>query len=372
MKGLQIFCHSYCRSTLAFYDFLAKDFNLPLRICLGRSGLGHRSEIGFTENEFKHLNIIDVSKSSKACLNAIRERANWYHIFGVYQIMPHIQDAIKFAIEQDYKFAIASEAPSLMTPPSLRRTLKKIYHSFVAKKRFSYVTSNAEFIINWSGDHTDSLEAIGWNSLKIIPCGYYPPPLLESKFTPRNISIQAPFHILCTGAITWHRGQDILIKALILLKKRGVLVRTTFTGKGVLESRLRKIAFEHNLQCEFVGTVPMKKLIDLYQSCSLFVAPGREEPWGIRVNDALNCGTPSIVSRGMGASKLIHDYGFGSTFSSGDYIDLSWKIERFVKEKDYYQFVCNNLKHANNEISPKAAAKRIANVMRQISVNVSK
>jgi glycosyltransferase involved in cell wall biosynthesis len=369
MLGLQIFSHSYCRSTLAFYESLSKELDVPLRICLAKSGLGRRGDIGFIESEFSHLDIIDVSDVERA-KKALHERPDWHQIFGVYQTMPHIQGAIKYAIKRNYKIGIASEAPCLMTPPGFRRNIKKIYHNFILIKRFGYVTSAAEFIINWSGDHLASLEAMGWSSCKIIPCGYYPPPLLESKFIRRNRSIQAPFHILCTGEMTWHRGQDILIKALALLKKRGVLVSTTFTGIGELESKLHKIAHEHNLQCEFVGTVPMKKLIDLYQSCSLFVASGREEPWGIRVNDALNCGAPSIVSRGMGSSKLILDYGFGSTFASEDYIDLSWKIERFVKDKEYYQFISDNLQHAYKQISPKATAKRIAGAMRQISASL--
>jgi glycosyltransferase involved in cell wall biosynthesis len=370
MEGLQIFCHSFCRSTLAFYEELSKEFDVPLRICLAKSGLGNRGDLGFIESEFSHLDIIDVGDKERA-KKALHERLDWYQIFGVYQIMPHIQDTIKYAINRNLKIGIASEAPCLMTPLGFNRFIKKIYHNHVMNKRFAYITSAAEFIVNWSGDHSASLENIGWSSRKIIPCGYYPPPLLKSKFIPRNTLIQAPFHILCTGAMTWHRGQDILIKALVLLKKRGVLIRTTFTGNGLLESKIHKIAFEHNLQCEFVGTVHMKKLIDLYQSCSLFVAPGREEPWGIRVNDALNCGAPSIVSRGMGASKLILDYGFGSTFASEDYIDLSWKIERFVKDKKYYQFVCNNLQHSYKEISPESSAKRIAVAMRRISLSLS-
>jgi len=359
MLGLQVFSHSYCRSTLAFYESLSKKLNVPLRICLAKSGLGIRGDVGFTDSEFSHLDIVDVADAERAEI-ALHERSDWHQIFGVYQTMPHIQSVIRFAIKNGYKFGIASEAPCNMFAPGIRRLVKDFYIKKIAKRSLNDIVNGADFIINWSGDDAVSLQGFGWDSSKIIPCGYFSPPLLSSKFVTRDISYLESVHILCTGGMTWHRGQELLLESLILLKSWGMPVRSTFTGRGSLESKLRNIAQENNLDCSFPGSVSMADLISLYQSCSLFVAPGRQEPWGMRVNDALNCGAPTIVSRGMGASKLIFDYGFGLTFAANDAVDLAWQIRRLISEPTIYQSICNNLANMHHQILPDSAAERVA------------
>ena len=38
----------------------------------------------------------------------------------------------------------------------------------------------------------------------------------------------------------------------------------------------------------------------------------------MRLNDALNCGSPLVVSRGMGGVRLVDEYGCGLAFDVGD------------------------------------------------------
>ena len=81
----------------------------------------------------------------------------------------------------------------------------------------------------------------------------------------------------------------------------------------------------------------------------------------MRVNDALNCGAPSIVGRGMGAHKLVLDYGLGATFHSGDAVDLAWQIRNLCEDQSRYQAVCENLHRSRLDIFPDAAASRVVN-----------
>lgn len=362
MIGLQVFCNSYCRSTIAFYESLSYIFEVPLRICLAKKGLGIRGDIGFIEEEFSHIEFVHTLNEIDAIF-ALQERNNWHHIFGVYQASTHIQKTIRYAIKMKFMYGIASEAPCNMFAPGISRVAKDFYIKNIAKRALKDIITRAEFIINWSGDDSLALQEFGWDASKIIPCGYFSPPLLRSKFVKRDISYLKSVHILCTGEMTWHRGHEVLLEALIILKSWGVLVRTTFTGQGPLANKLRNIAQENNLNCSFPGSVSMANLIELYQSCSLFVAPGRQEPWGMRVNDALNCGLPTIVSRGMGASKLIFDYGFGITFATNDAVDLAWQIRRLISEPAIYQSICNNLADMHYHILPNSAAERVAGIL---------
>lgn len=359
LRGIQFWAVSFCRSTLGFYEALAQAFDVPFRVCLARDGIGARGEIGFTESEFDHLDMI-VTEDEAAATRALNERGDWLQLFGTYQTTPHIRSTLARALRQGSVVGIASEAPCNMETPGLRRATKATYLNYLLPHRVAAVTAGARFILNWSGDDAQSLVDLGWPREKIIPLGYFPPPLPGTTFRARNAASHVPFHILCSSALTWHRGPDLLIEALSLLKSWGVAFEASFTGTGPLEIEMRAQAEAAALPVQFLGRVPMVDMIALYEGCSVFVAPGRQEPWGIRVNDALNAGAPTVVSRGMGAVKLIDDYSVGVSFEAGDATDLAWQLRRLATDRSRYLVVCNALITAQGAFLPRSAANRAA------------
>lgn len=359
IRGIQYWAVSFCRSTFGFYEALAQTFDLPFRICLAREGIGARGEIGFSEDEFAHLNMIPTVDAAAAA-QALEQHGDWLHLFGTYHSTPHIQSTLVAALRQGATVGIASEAPCNMETPGLRRGAKAAYLRYLLPRRVAPVTEGARFILNWSGDDGQSLVSLGWPLEKIIPLGYFPPPLPGTTFRARDFASHAPFRVLCSSALTWHRGPDLLIEALALLKGWGVAFEACFTGTGPLEMAMQARARASNLPVQFLGRVPMDDLIALYEGCSVFVAPGRQEPWGIRVNDALNAGAPSVVSRGMGAVKLIDDFGVGLSFEAGDVTHLAWQLRRLATERSRYLAICSALMIAQEEFLPRAAASRAA------------
>jgi glycosyltransferase involved in cell wall biosynthesis len=209
------------------------------------------------------------------------------------------------------------------------------------------------------------LRQIGWDDDKIIPCGYFPPPLLNSSFTSRTKSNLNDFHILCTGIPSWHRGTDLLPKAMKLLKNWGIPCRATITQNGPLVEKMRNYSSRHSLNIDFTGFVSIENLLNLYENCSCYVALGRQEPWGIRVNDALHCGAPLLISRGMGADKLINDYNCGLCFHSNDHVDLANQLRRLMEDSNYYLSINDSLREASFQSLPENAAKRIGTIIKE-------
>ena len=113
------------------------------------------------------------------------------------------------------------------------------------------------------------------------------------------------------------------------------------------------------LPVDFPGFVPLDKLIGLYETCSVYVAAGRREPWGMRLNDALQCGAPLLVSRGMGGVQLVDDYGCGMAFEADDYVDLACKLRRLIENDEDYARVVENAEVAARQISPLQKAKAL-------------
>lgn len=223
------------------------------------------------------------------------------------------------------------------------------------------IISNADFILNASGYYEKGLFNLGWKPEQIISCGYYPPRIPGSKLMERTENNWHNFTILLSGLHQWHRSPWILLEALDILKKKGFMPKCYITQSGPYLGKVQDYAKKRQLSnVEFLGFVDISKLIDLYESCSVYVGCGNYEPWGMRLNDCLQCGAPLIVNRGMGGVKMVDEYNCGLSFNRGDYIGLANAMERLMTDKALYLQIAKNAIYAAEEIRPEKATVKYA------------
>lgn len=364
MKGLVIWAHSYCRSTLAFYKELGTQFNVPFEIYILHNDYSLRKKVGFSEKEFENLNIHFIGDEEEKAFDCLASHKDWNHIFASYQKADLYSLLIAKAIKQDIIYAIASEAPCNMASRISQRILKWIYINYVLPIKLMRFVRHADFIINYSGYYDEALNKLGWQN-KIISCGYFPPPIPSSHCVKRSEDNWYNFTVLLSGIHQWHRSPQILLKALCILQKKGIHFKCYITQDGPLLFQLKRYVERHSLKnIEFLGFVSMDRLIELYETCSVYVGCGSYEPWGMRLNDVLQCGSPLIISRGMGGAKLIDDYQCGLAFDKGDYKMLATQLEILIRHKDKYIECANNAYNAFSHISPKSKATEMVNIIR--------
>ena len=365
MNGLFVWSHSLCRSTLAFYEELAKSFGAPLKVVGWR--VSHRQDIGFSDQEFGHLDVTFVGDDFAVARRLLERHRTWHHLFGTYQRGKVFRRMLLEVARSGCRVGVASEAPCNMTPPPLR-ALKQIYIETAVPFIVREQVRAADFIINLSGDDSASLRRLGWPARKIIPCGYYPPSLPNTAFVERSVRHWEDFTILMTGKHEWHRDPLVLIDAIRLLASAGVRVRAIVTQAGPLTPEIRRRIDEYSLPIELVGMVSSEEVMRLYQSCSCFVATGRAEPWGIRVNDALHCGAPLVVSDGMGAVKIIQDFGSGRRFPAGDAAALAKILRLWVEDREDYLRAARQVRQASEACMPRPKAGEVAETIVQMGV----
>lgn len=167
-----------------------------------------------------------------------------------------------------------------------------------------------------------------------------------------------------TGRHEWHRDPMVLLEALHILSKHGIHCKTIITQDGPLLPQMKRYSQSHGLDVDFPGFVSYKKLIDLYQKCSCFVATGRAEPWGLRVNDALQCGAPIVISSGMGAVKLVNDYACGLSFPQGNADALADNLALLIEDKERYCKLAQSAFVAAKACHPIAKAAEIVDVIK--------
>lgn len=366
MKGLIIWAHSKCRSTMALYRAVKEQAQFPVRIVVARfdesSILAMRHNTGFRANEFDDVEMTSISEDYDRGLAILNECHGYAHLFCAYQTVPSYRKLIIDAGRRGDLVFAAGEAPCNMSS-GWRWLVKEVYLRLVLRWKVRRVVRMSKAFFCYSGDAFRLASFAGWPRKKLIPFGYFPPPVEGSQCVRRMVS--KPFVILSSGVLSRYRGADVLVSALKILKDRGVAYRAIITQEGELLPQLKKMVELYDLPVEFPGFLPMQQLIKLYETCSVYVGAGRSEPWGMRINDALNCGAPLVVSRGVGAVKLIDDYGCGLACRANDAKDMAHQLEVLATDDWKYAEVAKNAVRAAALINPGRQAQLIIKYIRR-------
>lgn len=361
ISGIVIWGHSNCRSVMGLYRELIRESGLPAIIPLWRVPKDAtcfntvRQGAGFRSDEFSDLPMMGAGDDFATCRRILDEHRDWLQLFSDYQLSPVRRRLILEAKEMGCVVGVLNEAPCNMES-GFRALAKLFFMRFILPRKIGQQVRAADFFVNYSGDDDKYLKWVGWPQDKIIPLGYFPPPIEGSKCVARARRPR-PFTILATGVLAKYRGADVLVRALKILKDRGISYCATITQGGELLPKLKQDAAKYGLAIDFPGFLPMPELIELYETCSVYVGAGRSEPWGMRLNDALNCGAPLIVSRGMGGVKLINDFKCGLSFASGDAKGLADALERMATDDALYAECALAARSAADEISPRVQAE---------------
>ena len=154
--------------------------------------------------------------------------------------------------------------------------------------------------------------------LEILPVGL---DVDAVPFAVRSLPADGPVRLLSVGRLEGVKGFTYGLRAVRLLRDRGVDVRYTIVGGGRLESALRSEAAELGIAelVRFAGPLPFEEVVAEYGRHHLFLMPGIEtedrqaESQGRVLLEAQAAGVPIVASRvggipetlGAGAGVLV-------------------------------------------------------------------
>jgi len=134
-------------------------------------------------------------------------------------------------------------------------------------------------------------------------------------------------------------GQVIAKKAIPLLISvfnRNPQWQLTIIGDGILRNEMEKKA---NDNITFLGAINNVELPKYYKAADVLILPSIIEPWGLVVEEALNNGTPVIVSSHVGcANSIVKPYDVGLVFESGNENALEKSIAMICNVELYNHF----------------------------------
>ncbi|MFD2999138.1 glycosyltransferase family 4 protein [Pontibacter toksunensis] len=167
---------------------------------------------------------------------------------------------------------------------------------------------------------------------------------IEVKDKPAKISTSDDIiNVGIVGQIRYHKGHDILIKALAKLKNYKFSCSVYGSGDSSYQAELKKLSSDLGIadRVHFKG---YEKDIDrIYSNLDIVVVPTRsEEPLALAAMEPAQWKIPVIVSDQGGLPEAIVDKKTGFIFANEREADLADKLELLFKDRELRQYLGAN------------------------------
>ncbi|MBT0607159.1 glycosyltransferase family 4 protein [Aequorivita echinoideorum] len=130
------------------------------------------------------------------------------------------------------------------------------------------------------------------------------------------------------------KGWDDFLKALHILKLKGINFKAIIAGQGLEENKMQQLIADLDLtdNVNFLGLVKQDQLVNLYNQMDIMVFPTRREAesLGLVGLEAMSCKTPVIGSNIAGLKTYIDNTKNGLLFEPGNTQELAKSIEKYL------------------------------------------
>ncbi|MBO4397677.1 MAG: glycosyltransferase family 4 protein [Bacteroidaceae bacterium] len=109
------------------------------------------------------------------------------------------------------------------------------------------------------------------------------------------------------GRITMQKGPEYFVEAADLVLKRTRNVRFCMAGSGDMLNAMIELVAAKGIadRFHFPGFQRGRQVYECYKNSDVFVMPSVSEPFGIAPLEAMQCGTPSIISKQSGCGEIL-------------------------------------------------------------------
>ncbi|HSS45594.1 MAG TPA: glycosyltransferase family 4 protein, partial [Thermoanaerobaculia bacterium] len=115
--------------------------------------------------------------------------------------------------------------------------------------------------------------------------------------------------VLFAGRITWQKGPEYFVEAAARVVREIPNVKFAVAGSGdQMRSMIERVAaYGIGRSFLFTGFLSPSELDRLYARADVYVMPSVSEPFGLTALEALQHGTPVIVSKSAGVSEVVRN-----------------------------------------------------------------
>lgn len=146
-------------------------------------------------------------------------------------------------------------------------------------------------------------------------------------------------HIVCIARLSPSKGQDVLIRAVALLKDKHPHLRVEIIGDGPAKDSYVQLARDLGVAdiCLFAGSIGHDEVLNRMRAASLTILPSRSDNCPLVTIESLAVGTPVIASRVGGIPEVVLDEIDGFLVPPDDPQALAAKLSLVLTNPDLLQ-----------------------------------
>lgn len=172
--------------------------------------------------------------------------------------------------------------------------------------------------------------------------------------------------VMFLGRITYHKGPDLLLRAIPEILRDYPNAKFMFVGDGDMKSWLENITSELGIShaTRFTGYVSDLDKEKFLKASDCVVIPSRNEPFGIVALEAWACERPIIVTNGTGAAEIVeHEINGLKVFHSPE--SIAWGVKYLFSSFERARMMGRNgRKTVEEKFSWDAIAKHVLNTFK--------
>lgn len=169
------------------------------------------------------------------------------------------------------------------------------------KKISKVAYDNADYIIAVGTTLKKAMANITKKEINIIPN------ILPYYYEYKGLIKNSIFTFVSVGRLCYGKRFDLTIKAFSMLKKECPDILLIIIGDGESGNELKKLVAEEKIDdsVNFLGQLPNKELVDIYNKSHCFVLPSEGETFGVVYAEAIACGIPIIATKCGGPGDIV-------------------------------------------------------------------
>lgn len=134
---------------------------------------------------------------------------------------------------------------------------------------------------------------------------------------------------MCIGTIETRKGQDLIVKAIEEVVKKGVddieYVFVGAIGESPIKKQLDDVCTKYSF-VKYYPIMPREEVLGMLSGATALLVPSRDDPSPLVASEAMMLGVPVIVSDRTGTAALIASGTNGFVIENENYMELAEKI----------------------------------------------
>ena len=198
-------------------------------------------------------------------------------------------------------------------------------------------------------------------------------PAADDEAFKRQMGWQDRNVVITVGRLQERKGQDMMIRAIVLLKQQFPEILYAIVGRGECLESLKALSTELclNDHVQFLTDITDPQMIQCYQQCDVFILPNRTigidiEGFGMVLVEAQSCGKPVIAgdSGGTKETMLLNESGF--VIDCNDATSIATTVAKLLVDSD----LCHKMgkigrKHVESQLDWQAHVQKASLLFKQ-------